>query len=827
MRMADSDDSAYICRRLHIIIFIMNRRSLLLVSAFVMTLSAFGVDDEGGARPILPDTSRVFDLDEVTVISQPKESYRMRMQPLSSSMYDEEQLNSLSIGDLRELSSYVPSFAMPNYGSRLTSSMYIRGIGSRVNNPAVGIYVDGVPIISKSAFNFHLYDIERVDVLRGPQGTLYGQNTEGGLVRIYTKNPMTYQGTDVRLGLGSHFYRNAEVAHYNKVNEQFAFSLAGFYNGQNGFFRNQQTGERADCFNEAGGRLRMVYQPSDVFRMDYLADYQYVRQNAFPYGVMDANGTIESPSTTYQNNYRRNIFHNALNMKVAGRGFDFYSTTSYQLLRDYMLMDQDYLPEDYMHLSQRQLQNALTQEFVFKNNSSGIWHWTAGAYGSYQWLKTEAPIYFGDGITGPIGKGIHSAMYNAMIGSFMGRFIAQGMTPEQAREAAAAFIAQRGGITMDVKMEVPGIFRTPQFNLGLFHESNIEITPNLIATLGLRYDYMQTKIDYDTEARMAMTANVMGTEATYTLTSVLKNTEKEHYNQLLPKLGLTYRFNNGNNVYALVSKGYRAGGFNMQMFSDILQTELNANSRNAMSGDYDVPHTDEDYERIAKTISYKPEVSWNYEFGTHLNLFGDAVKLDFSGFYVQIRNQQLSVMADNYGYGRMMVNAGKSYSCGVELALRGKAFDNHLSWGMNYAYTHAVFKEYTDTIEGISFTKEVVDYKDKRVPYVPEHTFSANADYRFDFLSGALKSLTLGANVYAQGKIYWNEINDLSQPFYAVLGAHADADFGKIVLSAWVKNLTDNKYSTFVVQSAISGTAYSFAQRGNPIQFGVDLKLHF
>ena len=113
MRMADSDDSAYICRRLHIIIFIMNRRSLLLVSAFVMTLSAFGVDDEG-ARPILPDTSRVFDLDEVTVISQPKESYRMRMQPLSSSMYDEEQLNSLSIGDLRELSSYVPSFAMPN-----------------------------------------------------------------------------------------------------------------------------------------------------------------------------------------------------------------------------------------------------------------------------------------------------------------------------------------------------------------------------------------------------------------------------------------------------------------------------------------------------------------------------------------------------------------------------------------------------------------------------------------------------------------------------------------------------------------------------------------
>ena len=232
---------------------------------------------------------------------------------------------------------------------------------------------------------------------------------------------------------------------------------------------------------------------------------------------------------------------------------------------------------------------------------------------------------------------------------------------------------------MDVKMEVPGIFRTPQFNLGLFHESNIEITPNLIATLGLRYDYMQTKIDYDTEARMAMTANVMGTEATYTLTSVLKNTEKEHYNQLLPKLGLTYRFNNGNNIYALVSKGYRAGGFNMQMFSDILQTELNANSRNAMSGDYDVPHTAEDYERIAKTISYKPEVSWNYEFGTHLNLIGNTLQLDFAGYYMQIKNQQVSVMAGNYGFGRMMVNAGKSHSTGMELTARGAFPENVLA----------------------------------------------------------------------------------------------------------------------------------------------------
>ena len=804
----------------------MNKRFLFFVSAAVVTLLAHAKNDEGVIIPYPSDTVRAFDIDEVVVISQPKENFRLRVQPLSSSICSEERINNLKVGDLRELSSFIPSFTMPSYGSRLTSAVYIRGIGSRVNNPAVGIYVDGIPMMSKSAFNTHLYDIERVDVLRGPQGTLYGQNAEGGIVRIYTKNPMFHQGTDVRLGIGTHFHRKAELSHYYKLSDKFAFSLSGFYNGQNGFFRNQYTNERADNADEAGGRLRIVSGLGKTLTLDYLADYQFVRQKAFPYGVMNESGEIALPSTNHQNTYQRNIFHTALTLKTTRKEFNFYSTTSYQFLRDNMGMDQDYLPEDYMRLTQRQLQNSLAQEFVFKNTRLNQWRWTTGVFASYQWLKTNAPVYFGDGMTGAIGRGIQTAMYNAMVNSFIGRFIQQGMTPEQARVAAADFIAQRGGVSMDVTMEVPGLFRTPQFNLGIFHESNINITPRLTATLGLRYDYTQVKLNYDTYAEMAMTANVMGTEATYVLSSTLNNKAQDHYNQLLPKLGLTYRFGDSDNIYAVVSKGYRAGGFNIQMFSDVLQTELNANSQQAMQGSYDVPHTAEDYDRILKTISYKPEESWNYEFGSHLALFSNAVKVDISGFYMQIRNQQLSVMAGNYGYGRMMVNAGKSASCGIEASLHGKALDNRLTWGMNYAYTHAIFKEYRDSVvQGND--KILIDYKDKKVPYIPAHTFSTYADYRIDFVEGAIRAVTFGANLWAQGKIYWNETNDLSQHLYAVLGAHADIDFGKLSLSVWGKNLTNNKYATFVVQNAISGTNYSYAQKGNPIQAGVDLKFHF
>ena len=163
------------------------------------------------------DTLRTYDIEEVYVYDQPKETYRLSQQPLNSTTFSRLQLNSLNTQDLRQLSAFVPSFVMPEYGSRYTSSMYMRGIGSRVNSPAVGMYVDGMPIQSKSAFKFHTYDIDRVDVLHGPQGTLYGMNTEGGLIRLYSKNPFEYQGTDLKLSLGNKFWRKAEIGHYAKL----------------------------------------------------------------------------------------------------------------------------------------------------------------------------------------------------------------------------------------------------------------------------------------------------------------------------------------------------------------------------------------------------------------------------------------------------------------------------------------------------------------------------------------------------------------------------------------------------------------------------------
>ena len=404
------------------------------------------------------DTSKVVDLDEIVVVSQPKDGRLLRHQPLSSTVLTQREMQMLGVNDVAQLSQYVPSFSMPQYGSRLTSSMYIRGIGSRINNPAVGIYYDNIPLMSKAAFNHHFYHIDRVDVLRGPQGTLYGMNTEGGLVHIYSKNPMVYQGTDISMGIGTGLTSHAEVAHFHRPSEKFAFSAAAFWNGQRGFFKNQTLDDWNDKLQETGGKMRFVYQPTKKLTLDMTADYQWTRQNAFPYGLYDADAnTVADPSTTVMNGYKRQMLNTGLNINYKADNWLLSSTTSWQYLRDHMEMDQDYLPADFMHLTQLQKQQALTQELILRSHGQRKWHWTFGVFGSYQWLRTEAPVTFGPAMN--------------------------DMTAARILSMMPAYVVSMFKIFEITDFNVTETFHTPSANLGAFHESTISLTNRLAMSL--------------------------------------------------------------------------------------------------------------------------------------------------------------------------------------------------------------------------------------------------------------------------------------------------------------------------------------------------------
>ncbi len=763
----------------------MKKKILILTGAFLLLpLFSQAVEVE------VNDTSKVVDLDEVIIVSQPKEGRLLRHQPLSSTVLTQQSMRQLQVNDLASLSQYVPSFNMPQYGSRLTSSLYMRGIGSRINNPAVGIYYDNIPIMGKSAFNHHFYMIDRVDVLRGPQGTLYGMNTEGGLVRIYSKNPMHYQGTDISLGIGTGLTHHVEVAHFHRPTEKFAFSAAGFYNGQRGFFKNVALDDWNDKLQEAGGKMRFVLQPTSKLNFDLTTDYQYTRQNAYPYGYYDiATNSVDKPATTIMNGYKRQMLNTGLHISYDAGPWLLSSITSWQYLRDHMEMDQDYVVDDYMRLTQIQKQQTLIQELTLRSHGKRRWQWTFGASGSYQWLHTNAPVTFGPAMNQQTADRIKGAMPPAVANRFTAWEIPDFYVQEQ--------------------------FHTPTANFGVFHESTISLTNRLDVTLGLRYDYSKVKVDYDTHGLLSLHYAMpamppmmpRAIDQTNYLTAVLAGNASRSFHQLLPKVGITYRVDDeGSNVYALVSKGYRAGGYNIQMFSNIYETEFRKNGMQLRNGNIALSYDEATLATINDAISYEPEESWNFEVGSHLNLLEGKVKADVSLFYMQIRNQQLSKMEPGYNYGRVMVNAGKSHSMGLEMALRGSAFDNRFDWFANLSALDAVFDDY-DTFSG------------NTVPFIPLCQFSLGANWH-------VGQLTVGADLAGQGDTYWDEANTFSQPLYVLLGAHVDYDFGWANVSLWGRNLTNRHYNLFAIKSSATGTEMTFAQRGNPIHLGVDVNVH-
>lgn len=215
------------------------------VLAIALLLSCPGGKE---ADNVPADTLVNIDVEEAVVVASPKETAKLRRQPVSVSIFGREALRENDVCAIKGLSAVAPNFFLPDYGSRITSAVYIRGIGSRINTPAVGLYVDNVPYVDKSSYDFHFLDVDRVDILRGPQGTLYGRNTMGGLMRVFTADPFARQGTDLSLGASTrNGGRRASFSSFFRPADKLALSVGAYYDGQNGFFPQCDDGASCRC----------------------------------------------------------------------------------------------------------------------------------------------------------------------------------------------------------------------------------------------------------------------------------------------------------------------------------------------------------------------------------------------------------------------------------------------------------------------------------------------------------------------------------------------------------------------------------------------------
>lgn len=773
------------------------------------------------------DTTRVIDIEEVVVIATPKENNRLRQQPLSATSFSHGDMRNNSVTSVKSLSGLVPNLFIPDYGSKLTTSVYVRGIGSRINTPAVGLYVDNIPFIDKSAFDFNYSDIERIDVLRGPQGTLYGRNTMGGLIRVFTKSPFTYQGTDISLGAATYNNYKASVNHYHRISDKFAFSAGAFYEHEGGFFENTaRNNEKIDKGDEVGGRMRAIWLPKENLKLDFTVNYEYSNQGGYPYQLtslsetdvyyQDLKGDLGKVAYNNECGYMRHLLNGGLNIEHQAENFILSSVTGFQYLKDEMNLDQDFTRKNVYTMSQRQNSKTISEEIVLKSKPGRRWQWTTGVSGFYQWLNTEGPVTFHeDGIQNLIEDNINSIFPSG-----------NPKAPEMKVDIASN------------QIHVPGIFDTPTLNSAVYHQSTINdlLVEGLSLTVGIRLDYEKIKMNYNSSTNMPfnflfkMSPMPMPIEVKdLKALSAFEGELSTDYLQVLPKFSLQYSWNKKNNVYATISKGYRSGGYNIQMFSEIIQGSLRNSMIDAVANTKEfsklagmLENFKKDGVNIKDATLYKPEYSWNYEIGSHMTMFDGRLQADVAAFYMDTHDQQISRFAAS-GLGRITVNAGKSRSIGGELALKAQITDNFILNG-NYGYTNSKFTEYISNYKDAQGKLQEVSYNGNYVPFVPEHTFTVGGQYIFRMKSGAwLDNIIVNANYKGAGRIYWTEQNNAYQNLYGTLNGRISLNKGNGQIGIWINNALNTEYQAFYFESMNRG----FAQMGRPMQIGVDLRCRF
>ncbi|WP_129136144.1 TonB-dependent receptor [Luteimonas sp. YGD11-2] len=261
----------------------MKHRNLLgsrLGLAIAIGLSTFAAQAQDPAQPAGGASARAADattLDGIVVTAR-RRAESIQDVPVAVSAFGEEQLRDLQANNIDGLQGAVPNLnIVQGRGSSNTVNVFIRGIGQpdslQTFDPGVGMYVDDVYYSRINGALFSLFDVQQVEVLRGPQGTLYGKNSTGGAIKVTTRNPLDDTGAAVEFGTGSFGRVDGRAYLGEQLSDTAAFSLAGAWLTNDGYVEDPATGEDYNGEDTISLRGKLALRPSDTFSATVSVDY--------------------------------------------------------------------------------------------------------------------------------------------------------------------------------------------------------------------------------------------------------------------------------------------------------------------------------------------------------------------------------------------------------------------------------------------------------------------------------------------------------------------------------------------------------------------------
>lgn len=738
----------------------------------------------------LPALSQELMLEEIVVTAR-KRAESLQDAAVSVSAFTAEGLQRAGIGDVLEVVNRVPGFTM-NADNATEPNIFMRGIGtdieSAASSPAVGFFLDDVYLSRAQGTNLELFDFERIEVVRGPQGTLYGKNVVGGAVNFITKQPTEDQDTVAEVSVGNYSFLQFRGATGGALADNLYGRIAFSARGRDGFAYNTFTKNDVEDLSSMGvkGALRLV--ASETLEVTASADFSRRRSDGrwidmvipsahnVPFknpdprkGPNNTDGrqhsdvggssikavwSLENGSITSLTGYRDAAFEDKNN--DAGSYLDMD-----KLLRDangriqFGKIDRSKFNDDFYINAKTEDVKTFSQEFRYSSDFDGPFNVMAGVF------------YMGEDID-----------RNEDADYIFVDYFAQGR--ETARTTAK-------GDTWSA-----------------FVEGTWDVTDSVTAIGGVRYTKDIKKF---TVARAAF-GDFLGQDfedARGRPTTAFTAGDKHTWSAWTPSATLQWKTNDDVMLYATVAKGFKSGGWNGE----------NANNPTEAA------------------VPYDPEFAWNYETGIKSQWLDNRLRLNLTGFvadYKDLQTQQYVIFSSALPPDNVIANAGKARVKGLELELLAVPVE-----GLTLSGSYALMDgKITGDLISTALRYDPSCFCSKPVPTnlkgnklrrTPKNSLSAGAQYEFP-VNDKVNGLIRADYSWTDGYFFENENSDRTwNPSYGLIdaGIGVVADDGAWEVMLWGKNLSDKLYTagkTDVIGSVLASYA-------PPRTYGVTLKVKF
>jgi len=760
---------------------------------------------------------------EEIVVTAAKRATTLQEIPIAVTVTTADTIEKAQIQDILDLQSVVPSLRVSQLQTSRNSNFVIRGFGNGANNPgiepSVGVFIDGVYRSRSASAISDLPRLERVEVLSGPQSTLFGKNASAGVVSVVTPVPTGESGGFISGSFGEFSAVVLKGLVEGSLSENVAFDLAGSYNSRDGYFENLATGDELNERNRFAVRGQLNWTPNDTTSVRVIADYDEIDEsccgvlNVFSgeaTGLINALGgqLVPNDPSALEGFYDDPAINEISNFGVSIQGdfeFEKFTLTSITSFRNNDVLDNqdiDFTSADLTNSNLNDIEtDTFTQEVRLASNGDGSFDWLIGGFYFDESIEQETNVLFGpnflpffDGLFGGAITGIQSA-FGLPEGSFF-----------QNNSGSSDFS------TLDNE------------SYSIFGQGDWRVNDSVTLTLG--FNYTQDDKEFEIESvrtelfgLLVPAAQINPALAPAVTPNVTVNTNNPVEDNSTDDDELTYTariawdINGSVNAYASYATGFKASSINLSRDStpstaDALALQsLGLLPLNALT-----PLNPAVLGAGGRFAA--PEEAEVFEVGV-------KARFDRGSLNVAIFDQTLENFQSNIfnGLGFDLVNAEEQSVTGAEIDFKYQPTDS-FSYGVNVTILDPLFDSFTNAPGG--------DLSGVQPAGISE--FSASLSAQYDFSLAGHEAYIRGDFQYEDEVQVVDSVNPIQSSFTREVellnvSAGITTESG-LSATLWARNLTDEDYLITVFPSVAQTGSFS-GYRNEPRTFGITLRKDF